>query len=83
MSSAIAFYEGKEYYAYIRPDGKVCMNGGVVDPGSNAKSGVGLDINQASGRKVITYTNQGGKLCKYTQDPGGKWAWATYDLDAK
>ncbi len=83
VSSAIAFYEGKEYYAYIRPDGKVCMNGGVVDPGSNAKSGVGLDINQASGRKVITYTNQGGKLCKYTQDPGGKWAWATYDLDAK
>jgi hypothetical protein len=84
VSSAIVFHDGKEYYAYIRPDGKVCMNGGVVDPGSNAKSGVGLAINPETGRKVITYTNQGGKLCKYTQDAGSsKWAWADMKLDAK
>jgi hypothetical protein len=83
VSSAVAFYEGKEYYAYIRPDGKVCMNGGVVDPGSNAKSGVGLAIDQETGRKVITYTNQNGHLCTYAQNVGGGWGWDDKDIEAK
>jgi hypothetical protein len=84
VSSAVAFYEGKQYFAYIRPDGKVCINGGVVDPGSNAKSGVGLAINPVNGQKVITYTNSGGVLCTYTQNVGdNKWYWASKELEAK
>jgi len=84
VSSALAFHDGKQYYAYIRPDGKVCMNGGVVDAGSNAKSGVGLAINPENGQKVISYTNQGGKLCTYTQNAGDpKWYWDDKELEAK
>lgn len=84
VSSALAFYEGKQYYAYIRPDGKVCINGGVVDAGSNAKSGVGLAINPDNGQKVISYTNTGGKLCTYTQNEGdSKWYWLDKDVEAK
>ena len=84
MSSAVAFYEGKQYYAYIQPDGKVCMNGGIVDPGSNAKSGVGLAIDPDSGKKTISYTNQGGHLCFYEQQAGdSKWYWVDKKLNAK
>ena len=84
MSSAIKFYNGKQYIAYIRPDGKVCMNGGLVDPGSNAKSGVGLDIDPDTGEKVISYTNTGGKLCTYSQPAGdSRWYWDDKDLEAK
>ncbi|HWI67961.1 MAG TPA: hypothetical protein VNS88_06250 [Nitrospiraceae bacterium] len=84
VSSAVAYYEGKQYYAYIRPDGKVCINGGVVDQGSNAKSGVGLAIDQDSGKKTISYTNQGGKLCFYEQAAGSsKWGWVDKGVDAK
>ncbi len=84
VSSATEFYDGKRYFAYIRTDGKVCMNGGVVDAGSNAKSGVGLAINPENGQKVITYTNTSNKLCTYTQNAGdNKWYWDNTDLDAK
>jgi N-acetylmuramoyl-L-alanine amidase len=84
VSSAVAFYEDKQYLAYIRQDGKVCMNGGVVDPGSNAKSGVGLAINPTNGQKVISFTNQSGKLCTYTQNLGDpKWYWDDEDIEAK
>jgi len=85
VSSAIAFDPdtGKQLVAYIRDDGKVCMNGGVVDPNSNAKSGVGLAIKD-DGTKVITYTNTGGKLCTYTQPPNsGAWNWDDLELKAK
>ena len=84
VSSATVFHDGKRYYAYIRTDGKVCMNGGVVDAGSNAKSGVGLAINPENGQKVITYTNTSNKLCTYTQNAGdNKWYWDNTELDAK
>jgi len=84
VSSAIAFTaDGKQLIAYIRDDGKVCMNGGVVDPGSNAKSGVGLAIKD-DGTKVISFTNSGGKLCTYTQPPGsGDWFWDDLEIKAK
>ena len=84
MSSSVAFYQGKKFYAYINPSGKVCMNGGVVDSGSNAKRGVGLSINPDNGQKVISYTNTSNKLCTYTQNAGdNKWYWANKELDAK
>jgi hypothetical protein len=84
VSSDVAFYQGKEYYAYIDPNGRVCVNGGVVDPGSNARSGVGLDINPDNGRKVVTYTNQSGILCKYWQDSGSNtWNWTDLKWKAK
>jgi len=84
VSSDVAFYQGKQYFAYIDQQGHVCMNGSAVDPGSNAKSGVGLDIDQATGKKVITYTNQGGKLCIYEQQPGSTdWGWASKEWNAK
>lgn len=84
VSSAVAFYEGKDYYAYINPGGKVCMNGSPVDSGSNAKGGVGLAINPDTGRKIISYTNQSGHLCIYYQDEGSsKWVWADKGISAK
>lgn len=84
VSSDVAYYEDKAYYAYIAPNGNVCVNGGVVDPKSNAKSGVGIDINQSNGRKTICYTNQDGKLCIYEQALGNTtWSWANKEWSAK
>jgi|SRR5580765_351934 len=84
VSSAVVFYKGQQFYAYINPGGKVCINGGVVDPGSNAKSGVGLAINPENGQKVITYTNTAGKLCSYHQNAGDpKWYWTDKKVDAR
>lgn len=84
VSSAVVFYGGKKYYAYINTSGKVCMNGGVVDSGSNAKSGVGLAINPDTGQKVISYTNQGNHFCTYTQNTGDpKWYWDDLDWPAR
>lgn len=84
VSSAVAFYQGKQYFAYINPDNKVCVNGGVVDSGSNAKGGVGLAIDPANGRKLVSYTNQGNKLCTYRQDAGDpKWYWEDKGWNAK
>jgi len=84
MSSSIVFHKGKQYYAYIRPDGKVCVNGGVVDPGSNARSMGGIAIDPETEQKVVLYTNTGGKLCTYTQNEGDPdWYWADKDLEAK
>src|SRR5580765_2681280 len=84
VSSAVAFYQGKQYFAYINPDGKVCVNGGVVDSGSNARSGPGLDIDPATGTKVVSYTNTGGHLCTYQQNAGDpKWYWADKKWNAK
>jgi hypothetical protein len=84
ISSSVAFYNGKQFYAYIAPDGKVCVNGGIVDPASNAKSGLGLDIDPATGKKVISYTNQSNKLCIYEQAPGSnQWTWANKEWNVK
>ena len=83
VSSSVATYQGKQYFAYIAPNGNICVNGGVVDPGSNARSGVGIDIDPDSGLKTLVYTNQGGKICTYTQAAGGSWVWGSRNWDAK
>lgn len=84
MSSSVVTYRGNDYVAYIDQQGHVCVNGGVVDSGSNAKSGVGLDIEQESGRKVVSYTNQGGKICTYHQFAGDpKWYWTDKGWNAR
>jgi hypothetical protein len=85
VSSGVAFdpKTGNEVIAYIDPDGHIRCNGGLVDPDSNAKSGVGINIS-SSGRKVITYTNQSGKLCTYAQDAGSnEWGWVDKGWKAK
>jgi len=75
---------GKQITAYIDQQGRVCCNGGIVDPDqSNAKSGAGLVIND-SGLKVITYTNSAGKVCTYSQNPGSnEWGWASKEWNAQ
>ena len=84
VSSAVRFYKGKQITVWIAPNGNIICNGGVVDPGSNAKSGLGFDIDQESGLKVITFTNQDGKLCKYTQAEGSsEWPWTNTGSNAK
>lgn len=84
MSAAVAVYQGKQYFAYINPSGKVCVNGGVVDPGSNARNGVGLAIDPETGLKIVSYTNTSGKVCKYTQAVGQSgWGWTDMKWDAK
>ena len=84
MSSAVAYYEGKAYIAYINQSGKVCCNGGVVDEGSNARSGAGLDIDPETGQKTISYTNTSGHLCTYVQNKGSNsWGWDDRDWTAK
>lgn len=84
ISSSVAFYQNKQYFAYINPGGKVCVNGGVVDTGSNARGGIGLAINPETGQKVVSYTNTSGKLCTYHQNVGdGKWYWTDKKWDAK
>jgi hypothetical protein len=84
VSSDVAFYQGKPYFAYISTNGNVCVNGGVVDPGSNAKSGLGIDIDPDTGKKVISYTNQSNKLCVYEQAPGSNtWTWTNKEWNAK
>jgi hypothetical protein len=84
VSSAVAFTEsGQQIIAYINQSGQVCCNGGVVDPGSNAKSGVGLEI-APNGTKVISYTNASGHLCTYHQPSGdSKWYWTDKKWAAK
>jgi len=83
IKSAVAYYQGKQIVAYINPSGQVCVNGGAI-AGSNARSGVGLAIDQETGRKVICYTNTGGKLCTYTQDLGSnEWRWTDKEWAAR
>lgn len=83
MSSSIAFYEGKQYIAYVDPNGRVCVNGGAI-PDSNAISGAGIDIDQDTGRKVVTYTNPNKHLCTQTQDKGNsEWQWYDKGWPAK
>ena len=83
MAAAVAFYEGKQYFAYIDPSGKVCVNGGAI-AGSNAKSGAGIAIDPASGLKVVSYTNASGKFCTYTQAKGASgWTWTDKKWPAK
>jgi hypothetical protein len=81
----VAYYEGKAYFAYIDPNGKVCCNGGVVDPSqSGAKGGCGIDIDPESGRKLITFINGSGKVCTYDQALGSsKWTWTDKKWSAK
>lgn len=84
VSSSVAYYKGKQYFAYINPNGKVCVNGGTVDEGSNAKSGVGLAINPDNGQKVVSYTNTSGHLCTYAQNAGSsEWFWDDKEWSAK
>ena len=83
MTASVATYEGKDYFAYINTKNQVCVNGGIVDPASNAKSGAGIEVDE-TGRKVVTYTNQSNKLCTYIQPPGdSKWYWDNREWDAK
>ena len=77
IKAAVAYdpRNGAQIIAYINESGQVCCNGGAI-AGSNARSGVGLDISEV-GEKVISYTNTGGKLCIYRQPPGSnEWLWA-------
>lgn len=85
MAASVAIYEGKKYYAYVDPNGRVCMNGGAIDPkAAPAKSGAGLVIDQSSGKKTVVYTNSGGKLCVYEQNKGqNTWSWADLGYSAK
>lgn len=84
VASAVAFYQGKQYVAYIDSAGHVCVNGGVVDPGSNARSGPGLAIDPDTGLKVVSYTNQAGTLCTYNQDEGStRWVWVSKGWNAR
>ena len=84
MSSSVAFYNGKQFIAYIDQSGHVCVNGGVVDSGSNAKSGPGLAINPDNGQKVVSFTNQAGHICTYLQNVGDpKWYWDDKEWNAR
>lgn len=83
MAASVAFYEGKQYFAYINPSGQVCVNGGAI-AGSNAKSGATIAIDPDTGRKVVSYTNTSGSFCTYTQDKGSSgWAWTDKKWPAK
>jgi hypothetical protein len=78
MSASVATYEGKQYFAYVAPNGNVCVNGGTVDKNSNAKSGAGITIDPDTGKKTVVFTNQGGTVCVYEQQPGSSsWQWAS------
>jgi hypothetical protein len=84
MSSSVAYYEGKAYYAYVDMQNKVCVNGSAVDPNSFAVSGAGIGIDQANGRKTVTYTNKDNKVCIYEQAKGSSnWTWANKGWSAK
>lgn len=83
MSSSIAFYKGNQYIAYVDGNGRVCVNGGAI-PDSNAISGAGIDIDQNTGRKVVTYTNPDKHICTQTQNVGDpKWYWYDKGWNAK
>lgn len=83
VSSAVAYYEGKQIIAYINQNGQVCVNGGAI-PGSNAIGGTGLYINPDNGQKVVTYTNTSGHICTQTQNKGSnEWAWYDKQWTAK
>jgi hypothetical protein len=83
VSSAVAFLNGKQVVAYIGTDGRVYVNGGAIQ-GSNARSGLGLAIDPGSEKKVVTYTNTSGALCKYEQTKGSNaWGWVDTGWKAK
>jgi hypothetical protein len=84
MAASVATYKGKQYFAYVAPNGNVCVNGGTVDPNSNARSGAGIAIDQASGLKTVVFTNQGGTVCVYEQQDGSSaWVWQNKGWKAK
>lgn len=85
MSASVAYYQGKAYYAYVDGNGRVCVNGGAIDPDqSGARSGAGIDINPDNGRKTVVYTNGAGKVCIYEQAAGSNdWSWADKGWTAK
>lgn len=85
VSSAVAFYGGKRYFAYIDQNGHVCVNGGVVDPNSQARSGPGLAIDPDTGLKLVSFTaKNSGHLCTYEQNPGSnEWGWSDKNWPAK
>ena len=84
MSSTVAYYKDKAYYAYVDLQGRVCVNGGAVDPNSFAVSGAGIAINPNNGRKTVTYTNRENKICTYEQADGANtWSWANKGWPAK
>lgn len=85
MSASVSTYEGKQYFAYVAPNGNVCVNGGVVDPNSNAKSGAGIDIDPASGKKTVVFTSKNtGHVCTYIQYKGDpEWHWTDKEWSAQ
>jgi hypothetical protein len=81
MAASVAYYNGKPYFAYVGPDHKVRVNGGIIDKDNYAKSGADIDIDQTSGQKMVCYTNRDGLLCTYLQNVGdSKWYWENRDM---
>lgn len=82
VASSVAFYEDKAYYAFVGPDHILRVNGGIVDPANYSKSMGGIAINPEDGTKVVTFTNNAGKLCQYVQSPGANnWVWTNKEWD--
>lgn len=83
MATAIAIHNGKEYHAYIAPNGNVCVNGSPVDPNSFAVSGPGLAIDH-DGHKVLSFVNRDHQVCTYNQDGDNTdWIWVNKRWSAK
>jgi hypothetical protein len=85
VSASVAIYQGKQFFAYVDQQGRVCVNGGAIDSGqTGARSGAGIVIDQSTGKKTVTYTNGGGKVCVYEQVVGSNaWSWADKGWNAK
>jgi hypothetical protein len=85
IAAAIKWHDGKKFYAYVDGKGRICMNGGLVDPTAKnpVMSGCGLDISE-DGVKTISYTNADGKICIYEQNQGSnEWRWDCLDWTGK
>lgn len=84
MVASVAWYNNKAYFAYINPGNQICVNGGIVDPHSYAKSGAGIDINPHDGHKIVSYVNKEGDVCTYEQSADNTpWKWCNRGWDAK
>jgi hypothetical protein len=89
MTAAVAYVDGQAHLAcvgaqnnaiYYKPPGG---SWGVVDPGSNAKSGVTLAASP-DGALTIAYTNQGNSVCTYHKARGARdWVWTNQGGQAK
>jgi hypothetical protein len=84
MAPAVAYYKSKPYFAYVGTDNKLRVNGGMVDPSNNTKSGVSIAVDQDTGRIIVCYTNTSGKVCTYEQPPGdSKWYWSDRGMQSQ